>query len=362
MPFLPAEKEKFPLQKFWFMLPISLGMILVFILGFIDGVKGRFVIEGDRVWSQSVYGKKELYFSQIAGYRTDDKYVYILPQEKGQKRIKISQYYGGKGEILEWLSHRYPDLDEQKAERERQEILSNNELGLTVEQREEKLQGFRKRARLLNGAGAMVTGWIIFFPQPYEAAFWAALSLPPVCILASRFSGGFIRIQEEKGSAYPSVFWSLFFPSLGIAIRALSDFSIFAYEDAFKGALVITAIYLFLLFVRSKEFLFQSAKEYGIALFFGVLGFSYGYGVVVTLNCLYDKSPATVYASRVTDKRVSSGKSTTYYLTLTPWGPEKDTSDVAVDKELYHRVQNGEDVRILLRRGRLEIPWFIVTD
>jgi hypothetical protein len=360
MPFLPGGEKD--LQLYWFMAPISLGMIALCVIGIIDAVKGRFVIAGDRVYRKGVFRDRELLLYQIAGFRQDDKYIYIEPTEKSLKRIKISRYFGGTAEMLEWLSERYPDLDEQTAEAEKQEILSDNSLGYTVEQREEKLAVARKRAKALNWAGGLVAVWAFFFAQPYEAAILAAVVLPAISVLVSKYSGGLIRVEEKKGSAFPSVFSGVFFPAMALCLRALLDFNILRYENVWKATVLTGAVFMALLLVRSKEFLFQSAREYGVMFFFAVLAFAYGFGAVVTLNAVYDNSPAAVYQAQVTGKRISSGKSTTYYLTLTPWGPQKEADDVSVSKSLYNRLQVKDNVEVYLKKGWLGIPWFVVSE
>lgn len=360
MPFLPGEEKA--LQLYWFMAPLSLGMIALCIVGIIDAMKGRFVIAGNRVYSKGVFSNRELLLHQIVGFRLDDNFIYIEPTEKSLKRIKISRYFGGTAEMLDWLAERYPNLDEQTAEAERQEILSDDSLGYTTEQREEKLAGARKRAKALNWTGGLVAVWAFFLAQPYNVTIIAAVALPLICVLVSKFSDGLIRVEEKKNSAFPSVFSGVFFPAMALCIRALTDFNILRYENVWKGTFLLSALFMALLLVRSREFLFQSAREYGIALFFAVLALAYGFGALVTLNAILDMSPTSEYSSRVTGKHVSTGKSTTYYLKLAPWGPQREVDDVSVSKTLYNRLQVQDEVQVHLKNGRFDIPWFVVTD
>ncbi len=361
LPFFIEDPNDKIWQIYWLLAPISVVMIALCICGVIDAAKARFVLETDRVWYKGVFADRELLLHQVAGYRTDDKYIYLIPNEKGLKRIKISRYFGGTAEILDWLSQRYPDLDEQKAEQERQHILSDNNLGFTVEQREEKLVAARKQAKALNWAAGVVAVWVFFFPRPYEPAILATMAIPLIGLLSSRFSNGLIRLQEIKGGAYPSVFSAIFFPSLGLCIRALIDFDILEYGNAWKGMFLVASLFMMITLIRSKEFLLQSAKEYGIVLFFAVLALAYGFGAAVTLNCVYDESPALVYGAQVLEKRVSGGKTTTYYLRLTPWGPRRNADDVSVGKAFYDRIQVKDDVQVYLRKGRFSIPWFVIA-
>jgi hypothetical protein len=90
--------------------------------------------------------------------------------------------------------------------------------------------------------------------------------------------------------------------------------------------------------------------------------FGYGYGAVVTLNCMYDKSEPKTFNATILDKRISSGKSTTYYLELTPWGQQKEIDEVSVSKDLYNNLNKNDKVNIYYMQGKFDIPWFEVTE
>ena len=96
----------------------------------------------------------------------------------------------------------------------------------------------------------------------------------------------------------------------------------------------------------------------GLSLLF----FAYSYGVVIHYNCHYDESEAELYTAKVLNKRVSSGKLTTYYLELTSWGPQPEIDEVSVVNDLFNRIEVGDQVTVYLQKGKLEIPWFFVTN
>ena len=76
---------------------------------------------------------------------------------------------------------------------------------------------------------------------------------------------------------------------------------------------------------------------------------------------MYDESNPETFQSKVLDKRISSGKTTTYYLKLTAWGGQTESDDVSVSEELYNYLEVDDNVNIYLKKGQLDIPWFIVT-
>ncbi|MEO9480102.1 MAG: hypothetical protein ABJO28_14475 [Maribacter dokdonensis] len=112
----------------------------------------------------------------------------------------------------------------------------------------------------------------------------------------------------------------------------------------------------------TKEFKFKKAKDYFSVLSLTIFFFGFGYGSMVTLNCMYDESVPQTFQSKVLDKRISSGKTTTYYIELTAWGTQTENDDVAVSEELYKRIEIDDNVNIYLKKGLIEVPWFIVTE
>jgi hypothetical protein len=68
-----------------------------------------------------------------------------------------------------------------------------------------------------------------------------------------------------------------------------------------------------------------------------------------------------VYPAAVTGQRVSHGRSTSYYLTLSPWGPMTGAFETSVGRRLYNAVNLGDTVEVSLHSGWLHIPWYQVT-
>ncbi|TXK47539.1 hypothetical protein FVR03_09090 [Pontibacter qinzhouensis] len=362
MPFVPALNDGMGDGAAYFFVPLSLVMIAVMVLGWLDAIKGRFLISEDSVKSIGVFSVKTLLLEDIKGFRVSEHYIFIEPQSSNQKKIKISLYLGRSQDILNWLQLHFPDLDLLHAEQEEQQILQNEELGWTLEQREEKLQKARKTAKILNWAGGLVAAWTLFWPQPYAFAILVCLALPVIVVCVLKLFSGLIRLDERKDSAYPSVLWAVLGPCLSLAIRALLDFNIFSFDNLWVLMGLVVVTFLVPLLLGSKEFSFTTAK--GLAMFAGIFMTiaAYGYGAVVTVNCVFDTSAPEFYEAEVTGKRISTGKTTTYYLELTPWGPQTEADDVSVSKELYELVDSGDEVSVYFMKGYLGVPWFMVTE
>jgi hypothetical protein len=113
--------------------------------------------------------------------------------------------------------------------------------------------------------------------------------------------------------------------------------------------------------IGNKEFDFRKAHDWiavtGLLL---VLCF-YTYGTIVFLNALFDTSPPKIYPATVISKRIDDDKITTYYFTLSAWGPQHEPDEVYVTAELYNVVDTSREVHVQLKNGWLGARWFIVT-
>lgn len=359
MPFLEG---KINLTLVFILTPMSIGMIALMIFGLIDVYKGRLIIKNDRIVSIGVFTTKELKLGDIKGFTVNEQYIFLEPQTKDKKRIKISQYIGGYQEILFWLTENYANLDIENAQAEEQEILNNENIGWSRELREEKLSNAKKISRIINWLGGIAFAWTIFYPKPYDLAVLSALVIPIIALIAVKLSGGLIRIDQKNGSAYPSTIYAFIFPSLGLMVRSFFDYDIFDYSNVWLKAVLITVAFLFILLINQKEITFKKKQDFLTVSSMIMFLFAYGFGAIIYLNCNLDKSEPQHYTAKILDKRISTGRHTSYYLELTAWGQQKEIDEVSVSKGLYNRVDIDNEINVYFRNGKLEIPWFIVTD
>jgi hypothetical protein len=300
-------------------------------------------------------------FNEIKGYRITDKYTFIEPNNEIKKAIKISKYLGNRDEIMEWLSDNYSDLDGVQAIEEKEEILSNDTFGWTAEQREEYLIKAQKVSKIVNYTGWAIGAWTLLFPNPYEYAILASIIFPIVCLVVLKYFKGIITIDEKKGSAYPNIAGAILATTLALCLRAMLDFNIFDHSHVWIPAIAIAALFIAVVTISVKKLHFKNAKDSLVLILFSVFMFAYGYGAVVTLNCVYDKSEPETFNATILSKRISTGKTKTYYLKLTPWGHRTTAEEVSVSSNLYNRVEQEDTVNIYFRKGQFNIPWFRVT-
>lgn len=357
LPFLEPPSS----QNEYFIWPlVSICLCAFLVWGFLDLQRGKLVLDDDRIIQVSAFRTKELPVSLVKGFSEEDKYVIIHPAEEGFPKIKVSTYVERMEELKETLALRFPNLDQEQYEAEEQELLETETLGDTEGERMLQLEKVRKLTRTMNGLAWACGLWLIFYPQPYEVAIYTAMAFIPVVLYIVHRYKGLVKIDENPKSAYPNLASAILLPSIVLMLRALLDYSIFQYGRLWLlvgiGTLILFGITLAVTRVYKDEK--QLAKSLLLLIFLGC----FSYGTLVQFNCMNDQSVTQVYRTNVLEKRTSSGKSTTYYLKLERWGPQTEADEVAVSKELYNRVEEGQLMEIYFKKGRIDVPWFFVTD
>lgn len=359
---LPFLSGNFEPNVSWVLIPVSVAMISLIVFGVLEAYKGRLIIQNNSIESISIFSNRKLAFEDIKGFTINEQYIFVESRNKEQKRIKISKYISGYNEILHWLIQNFPNLDFQNGIIEEQEILNNETFGWTKEIREEKLKNSRQTSKLINWVAGLSLVWNFFYPTPYQYSILAAITIPILALLVVKFSNGLIRFDEKNGSAYPSVVYAFVFPSLGLMLRAVLDYDLFDYSNVWLPTMIITLAFLFLLLIKQKEITFKEKIDYLTISSLAMFLFAYSFGTVVHVNCYYDNSEPKYFTAKVLDKRISSGKSTSYYLELSAWGQQEEIDEVSIGKRLYNKIKIGDEVNINFRDGQLEIPWFQLKD
>ena len=362
---MPFVLDDTPIEMLYFFAPLSLGMIGLMVVGLLDTIKGKVIVSSDTLSIRSTFINRDLKFQEIKGFQVEQNYIFVLPNTEKKKRIKISTYIGNSSELIMWLSSNFPDLHQVNEKKEEAEILDNFEYGRNVEERSSQLNQAKKVAKVLNWAGGLILVWTLFKPAPYEYAILASISLPIIAIFVVIYYKGLIKINEKNrgsGSAYPTVLSAILLSSCGLFLRALLDYDIFDYSNIWMPSIIIGIAMTVLIVFRTQEFKFKKLIDYFTILSLTFFFFGFGFGSIVSLNCMYDESTPQAFQSKILNKRISSGKRTTYYIELAAWGTQSEKSDVSVTEELYEKLELDNNATIYLKKGWLKIPWFIVTE
>jgi len=335
---------------------LSLISILFFLLGIylaLATIKSKIVLKTDAIELHEIFTNKQLLRSQLAGWRIlPTQYVstlVLVPRDPSARKIKIGLTIKMDDFFLDWLSAG-PNLDETEFEQSRAQLESNVELGLTHEQRSERIAAARSVALWLNWITGIATVWGWFYPSPY----W--LVVPIVAALIGLGSGGLYQFEGRRTDPRPSLALPLILPGAALTIRAVADLHFLRWQHLIPVALVI-CISLTALVVAADPMIRQRRWPVLVVLFLSVM---YASGAAAQADTVLDRSAPSPFSSEVLRKHVSRGHSTSYTLTISPWGPQGESTDVMVSARVYDSVQLGQSVCIYLFPGALRIPWYLV--
>ena len=340
-----------------------IGLALIFIAYYVyrEVTVSKVTLSEDEIIVTNSFSTKSLSMEYIKGYRRGEKdALLIVAKDESAKPLQISSYFENYKEIRAWVQDHLQDVDAVAIEQETKEILADENFGSSVDEREHNLKSARKVTSLINGAAIVACLWCFIYPTPYKILMSLLLALPFLAFgIAWRFKG-LVKLADNKKTAYPSIILTVMLPSLGLLIRALIDYDLYLYSPLLKPALLILIVVSLAWFTLCKDAINLTANKTGVIITLIGLTACYAYGATVFINGYYDNSKAQVFSVQVKDKHISSGKHTTYYLTVEQWGRYNNDEDLSVSKKLYQSINVSDTVHVYLQQGKLNVPWFYV--
>ncbi|BAU47474.1 hypothetical protein SVA_0895 [Sulfurifustis variabilis] len=319
----------------------------------------KVVLRADAIELHDFMRTRTLRRDDIAGWRVlQAQHVSVLTLESkraGVKPLKITQILKTDALLDAWLAG-LSDLDARERERSTAEIAASRDLGRTSEERLARLAVARKVANALTGIAVVVSAWGFLLPEPYELVIASLAALPLVAVALAARAGSLYQIAGHKNDARASLALVFIGPGMVLGLRAILDIELLEWGPALAATVVAAAALTLVLAATDRQM--RGRRWELLAMLF--LSLFYAYGGVVEANALLDRSAPQVYEAKVVDKHKSSGKTTQYYLRLTPWGPRATEEDVSVTRDLYESSSAGRTMCVVYRAGALEIPWFTV--
>lgn len=337
----------------------SFSFMAIALLIVINLLKRKVVISEHGILCITLFSRKELDFAAIKGYRIGKKVIYLEPVATGDPTIIIGNYIdlSKSGELLRWVKAAFEDLDAMDLENQRREVGQNVAWGSTEDKRRSNLSKAKNIAIGYNVVGLLL-GFVLIFSNDKRIVL-LLLAYPLIGIALMIFSKGMIKFtSSSKRSVNGYILLGVSLPSFMLLIKSLGEYTLFRY-DHFWLPVVLTSTVLFALYYipginRSMKFI---RTQTSVMAVFALL---YGFGSIRQVNCAFDHSTPRIYEATVLRHRVSRGKTTSYFLTLGPWGPDGER-EVDVHRSLYDAVGVGSTVSVRLSEGLLHIPWFVVT-
>jgi hypothetical protein len=335
----------------------------VFLFYLVDVFYYTLTIHPEKIIVKRLKDNDIIYLKDIKAFkRNKNGYVELIPIDSTRDLITIEHTFNKQEELLQFFGLTLINLDQEALDLAKQEALSNPDLGVSPPLREEKLKEVKKPSNYINYAGAAIAFWVMLYPKPYDAAILTAMLFPVGVAAIIIVYKGTIKLNAEDEKPYPNLSYSATAPGAALALRAFLDFEILSYPTWLWYCLGIVSLTLSTAFLRStKEINFKAWSDLAAVLYLSFMLYMYLYGAYMMMNCEYDSSKPQVFTTLVSDKEISSGKHTSYYLRLEPWGPRIYSENVRVTSTQYEAIAIGDVIHVHLYSGALKSPWFLVS-
>ena len=322
-------------------------------------LRARVVIEGSRITVRNGLGERSADRSEIEGFRTiqsrNGSYRQLYLKHGGT--ISISTAFNFDEDARSWFGQ-LTDLDRVDREALLDQISHEQELGTTPEERLGKL--------------ANAKTWSVFLTVISIAAAVALLipalklRVPAAVLLAGIPVAAFFLVQRSpllyaffKQKADPRAELSICLIVCGFGlILSVNQVHFVALEPLMLIIVPVGLAYFLGFYTACRHGTQRPGKTMALLFFAGL----YGWGFAAMSDTIADRAQATTYSADVMRKHVSRGRSTTYYLELSPWGPMQTPTQVSVPARIYGTLNVGDEVCLSLHPGNLHAPWYQVID
>ena len=345
------------------MVMVLVSLVFVVLGGYLILLMLRFkvILKPDAIEVRNIFSTRILPRDEIAGRRILlTQYIStleLIPGDQEKKKLRIGMMMSADASFHSWFAA-IPDLDAKDLAKSESQITSELEFGLTPEQRSEFLVRARKIVKWLNGIASAICVWGLFYPRPYQLVISLLITLPLIVVVILVRSQGLYQIEGRRNDARPSLATAFLFPAAILALRTIHDANFLRWMPFLAG--VITANFLLTLVVTGAD---RGIRERRWAMFsIFLLGAMYVYGSFGQADMLLDRSAPETFEVATLSKRVSNGRSTTWYIRVAPWGPQVEATDVSVSRSFYNSIVPGDTVCIGLFPGALRIPWYFVRN
>ena len=350
---LLVQQKNYPIAALMGMLPLPLAFYFLAL-----ALRSRLVIDGSRLEVHYALTEKVTDLNEVEGYRTistRNGSYWQLKLRDSRGTISVYKWYDYP-EVRAWLAQ-IPDLDERDRKAVLEQIEQNQELGATPEERLARLAGAKKV-----NIGLTVIAIVVAL----AFAFGTGAVLSTSALVLAVIPAGLIYLVHREPLLY-----GLFTPkrdprtNLGIAFLVCGMGLIVGNHGVhfvdISRMLVYAGLVALLCCAAIYSAVQKNSQVLGMLLGVLILAGPYGWGVATVADTVPDNSAPANYVATVVNKHVTSGRSTTYYLGLSPWGPLQGANDVSVPHSTYQSVAIGDSVCLQLHAGVLHVPWYQVA-
>lgn len=354
------------LWLFLFVLATLAGIVFLMLAGMAAVIRARLTLDHEGMVLRGAFTARRIPWKEIEGYRWTNGQLFAYPVRDWWP-ANLS-HFENQGLILAWFSRHVADPHNAEIAQEAKEIHADLALGLTEEQKAERLGGLRRLVRTINWiayiAAAIGSANAFFLEHSIVQAVTACvLVLVPIALVVLAFRNrDQVRLDYKEGSLYPEGLTGILASSLALGLMSLLDPHTLLGTERFYQWTVPTAVLAAWLWLSlewqriraQRRWLFIALHV--LSIFF-LSGFWAG-GSVYQINKNADVSAPVWGETQITGMRKSQDRTgTSYHVKVAPWSASAESVELDVSRETYDSLRIGGTVQISVRGGALDIPW-----
>jgi hypothetical protein len=322
-------------------------------------LRSRLILEGTELTAVSMFQTRVVEQSEIEGIRTYSSRngtYRALCLKRGGGPITFSNFSTDSA-FAAWLEQ-FPDLDERDRKAALEKISEDQELGATPE---ERLEALTRAKRLYIAACAVAVAAAIGYslaPMPWRLWCFVVVAMMPVlaCFLLYR-SPTLYALGKNRADPRVDMTLLLLIAGFGLFFRGVG-LNYVSSGPLVEDGIFIGIVFLVALFRPATRGSQRAGMLIPVCLFAGL----YAFGLVAGADTVSDTAAPRTFQTIVAGKHLRHGKSTTYYLTLEPWGPFAQARSVQVSASRYRETGFGDTVCVALHAGYLHADWYELVD
>ena len=322
--------------------------------------RARLVIDGNRIEVRGAFTTKSADRGDIEGFRTistrNGSYTQLVLKH-GMGTISVPRSFDTDEAYRMWM-RQIPDLDQINRRQILDEIEHEAELGATPEERLAALATAKTWGLFLSIVTGVAAAAMAFAPDDFRIVPACALVLLPIAaILLLLRSPLLYAVFKPKADPRADLVFILILAGFGLIVNS-GRASFVSFKPLLYLAVPICAVYLAALMSATRKGASRPGTFIALLFFAGM----YSFGFAVAADTLTDHAPSQTYAARVVGKHVTHGRSTSYTLTLSAWGPFEVNNRMGVSATTYGAFDIGDRICVALHPGSMHIPWYQTAD
>lgn len=222
----------------------------------------------------------------------------------------------------------------------------------------------RVASKVLIAAG-LIAIWTVLFPVLYGFCVGLLMILPPAAIAMVGFSRGQLRFVNQAGEITSYALTTALVTSCVLVYRSFDIHTL-----GWIG-LVVVAGALGIGFAGAVAWIDWPNRHWRLLLTMMGIGLIWGWGCATFGNMLLDVRSKQIFHPMFStyseggftvsgSGRYVSGR-LTRHVTLAPWGPIAERSDIIVSEELYQSARIGDPICVELGQGYFHTPWYSLS-